>query len=223
MNVIVIGCGRTGATLARTLVERGHAVAVIDDDPNAFSRLGDDFVGRTITGVAFDHDALRRAGIEEADAVAVVTDDEDANLITATIAKRHYNIPRVVARLFSPEREPLYAILGVPTVTSVSWRVRRLEQILCHPTLQISASLGHGEVVDMELSVGPELAALKVSDLHREGAWTPTALIVGGKAVLPQPERTLEGVEMVRLTMRADALEDFRRWLRSYDVQTEAF
>ncbi len=221
MKIIVVGCGRTGANLARSLIANGHEVAVIDNDPDAFNRLGDDFIGRTITGVAFDRDALRRAGIESADAVAVVTDDEDANLITATIAKRYYNIPRVVARLFNPEREPLYAILGVPTVTSVLWRVRRLEQLLSHPTLQIEGSLGHGEIIDVLLTVEPSLAGLTVGDLYREGVWMPTAIIVGGKALLPLPELPLGEVESIRLTMQADALSDFRAWLRDHNVETE--
>ena len=66
MHVVVVGCGRVGAGLARILEEQSHTVAVIDKQSKAFRRLPEGFSGRTIQGVGFDRDHLRAAGIEEA-------------------------------------------------------------------------------------------------------------------------------------------------------------
>lgn len=102
MRFIVVGCGRTGATLAQLLCRKGHTVAVIDKDENAFSRLGPGFRGRTYEGLAFDHDVLVRAGIQEAQGLAALTNDEASNMIVCRIAKQLFHVPRVVARLYEP-------------------------------------------------------------------------------------------------------------------------
>ncbi len=122
MHIIIVGCGRTGSLLARTLAERGHQVVVVDPNPDQFLRLGPNFRGRTITGLGFDRDVLLRAGIENAQGVAAVTSDETANLLVAFIARCHFNVPNVVARLFEPERAAIYQAIGVPAVTAAEWR-----------------------------------------------------------------------------------------------------
>src|SRR5687768_17636728 len=73
MHIVIMGCGRVGSDLAQSLEEQGHTVAVIDQDPTAFRRLGSSFGGRRVTGVGFDQDTLREAGIEEAGAFAAVS------------------------------------------------------------------------------------------------------------------------------------------------------
>lgn len=106
MKFIVVGCGRTGATLALLLAQKGHQVVVVDANSEAFWRLMPDFKGRMLTGVAFDRDVLLRAGIETADGVAAVTSNELANLVVCQLARVHFQVPRVVARLYEPERAP---------------------------------------------------------------------------------------------------------------------
>src|SRR6188472_3757195 len=71
-----MGCGRVGSALAQTLEQQGHTVAVVDQDQTAFRRLGSGFAGRRVTGVGFDQDTLREAGIEEAGAFAAVSSGE---------------------------------------------------------------------------------------------------------------------------------------------------
>jgi trk system potassium uptake protein TrkA len=102
MRIIVVGCGRTGAGLARVLDRAGHAVTVVDSDPKAFERVGSTFGGVPIAGVALDRDVLLRAGIEAADGVAAVTGDDEVNAVVARIAGRFFRVPKVVARLYDP-------------------------------------------------------------------------------------------------------------------------
>ncbi|PJJ53650.1 trk system potassium uptake protein TrkA [Mumia flava] len=116
-----MGCGRVGSTLARSLEARGHAIAVIDSNPDAFRRLGPSFAGMTVTGLGFDRDVLRRAGIERADAFAAVSSGDNSNIISARVAREQFGIDTVVARIYDPGRAEVYERLGVPTVATVTW------------------------------------------------------------------------------------------------------
>jgi trk system potassium uptake protein TrkA len=210
MHIIIVGCGRTGSLLARTLAERGHQVVVVDPNPDQFLRLGPNFRGRTITGLGFDRDVLLRAGIEHAQGVAAVTSDETANLLIAFIARRHFHVPNVVARLFEPERAALYQAIGVPVVTAAEWRVHRLEQLLCQPALNVVDTLGNGEVTVVELRVPAAWAGQPFSFLFIPEKVAPTVLIRGGSARIPAPDVTLEAGDIIRLSVATDAMEDLR-------------
>ncbi|MCS7282857.1 MAG: TrkA family potassium uptake protein [Anaerolineae bacterium] len=210
MHIIVVGCGRTGSLLARTLAGRGHQVVVIDPNPEQFSRLGPNFRGRTITGIGFDRDVLLRAGIEHAHGVAAVTSDEMANLLVAFIARHHFKVPNVVARLFEPERAALYQAIGVPVVTAAEWRVHRLEQLLCQPALNVMDTLGNGEITIVEVRVPPAWAGRPFSSFFIPEKVVPTVLIRGGSARIPAPDTPMEAGDIVRISVATDALEELR-------------
>jgi trk system potassium uptake protein len=116
MYVVIAGCGRTGAGLAKSLVEEGHEVAVIDDKPDSFELLGDDFPGLFVIGAALDWDVLREAGIERADAVVTTTDGDNTNIVVAQIAEKEFGVRCAVARVQDPYRAELFAEAGVRTV-----------------------------------------------------------------------------------------------------------
>src|SRR3954454_4645332 len=80
VHVVVMGCGRVGSAIARRLEEVGHSVAVIDQDPEAFRRLGPDFAGRQVTGLGFDRQTLLDAGIDSAGAFAAVSSGDNSNI-----------------------------------------------------------------------------------------------------------------------------------------------
>ena len=104
MHIVIMGCGRVGSALAQTLEQQGHTVAVIDQDPTAFRRLGSGFGGRRVTGVGFDQDTLREAGIEEAGAFAAVSSGDNSNIIAARVAREMFGIETVAARIYDPRR-----------------------------------------------------------------------------------------------------------------------
>lgn len=121
MHIVIMGCGRVGSTLAQTLEQQGHTVAVIDRDPTAFRRLGSGFGGRRVTGIGFDRDTLREAGIEEAGAFAAVSSGDNSNIIAARVAREMFGIENVAARIYDPRRAEVYQRLGIPTVATVRW------------------------------------------------------------------------------------------------------
>ncbi|HEY7173505.1 MAG TPA: TrkA family potassium uptake protein [Micromonosporaceae bacterium] len=126
MHVVIMGCGRVGSTLAHSLEARGHSVAVIDSDPDAFRRLGTEFTGLTVTGMGFDRDVLISAGIERADAFAAVSSGDNTNIISARLARENFGVSRVVARIYDQKRAEVYERLGIPTVATVRWTADRM-------------------------------------------------------------------------------------------------
>ncbi|ASW54183.1 TrkA family potassium uptake protein [Plantactinospora sp. KBS50] len=126
MHIVIMGCGRVGSTLAHSLEARGHSVAVVDQDADAFRRLGPDFGGTTVTGVGFDRDVLREAGIERADAFAAVSSGDNSNIISARLARETFGVSRVAARIYDQRRAQVYERLGIPTVATVRWTADRM-------------------------------------------------------------------------------------------------
>ena len=126
MHVVIMGCGRVGSTLAYSLEARGHSVAVIDADADAFRRLGTEFTGLTVTGMGFDREVLIAAGIERADAFAAVSSGDNTNIISARLARETFGISRVVARIYDAKRAEVYERLGIPTVATVRWTADRM-------------------------------------------------------------------------------------------------
>ena len=116
MHVVIAGCGRVGSGLARDLVTQGFDVSIIDESPDAFHLLGDDFPGEFVVGRALDWDILREAGIEEAIAFVACTDGDNTNIVIAQVAQKKYGIKCVVARVYDPLRAELFAQAGIRTV-----------------------------------------------------------------------------------------------------------
>ena len=116
-----MGCGRVGAGLARELEASGHSVSIIDQNREAFRRLGADFKGMTVSGVGFDRDILLEAGIDRADAFAAVSNGDNSNILAARVARETYGVQNVVARIYDPARAEIYQRLGIPTVATVLW------------------------------------------------------------------------------------------------------
>ncbi len=126
MHVVVVGCGRVGSGLAETLESQGHSVAVVDRRPQAFRRLPPGFAGRRVTGVGFDRDCLREAGIEQADALAAVTNGDNSNILVARTGREYFGVERVVARIYDQRRAAIYERLGISTVATVGWAIERV-------------------------------------------------------------------------------------------------
>lgn len=120
MHVIIVGCGRVGAELAKILANEGHNVVVIDKSRDSFERLGNTFNGLTMVGNGFDLKLLKQVGIEKADAFCAVTNGDNTNLISAQVAKKIYKVPKVIARVYDPQRAHIYAALGLNIISGTT-------------------------------------------------------------------------------------------------------
>ncbi len=131
MKIVIMGCGRVGSDLAITLEGEGHDVSILDMNPNQFIRfLPEGFKGRRIIGNGIDQDALRRAGIEQADAFVAVTAGDNRNVMAAQIAKHIFGVSRVVCRIYDPIREKMYHSLGLRTISPTKVGTRLLKEAL---------------------------------------------------------------------------------------------
>ena len=205
MRVLIVGCGRVGVELALSLHQE-HTVTVIDPEPRSFDRLGPNFLGRTVQGEGLDRDALIRAGIESADALAAVTSSDNVNVIVARVAREIFHVKRVATRVYNPRRLPIYETLNVQTVTSSSWGAHRIEQLLIHPALQSMVSAGNGEVQVYEMAIPNEWAGHRLTDLVPAESAIAVSLSRGSKSFLPRPEMTLEAEDILQVSATADGL-----------------
>lgn len=108
MNVVILGCGRTGAALAYMLSAANHKVSLIEWNPSSLRRLDPRFHGQTIIGSGLDQDILERAGIKQADLFAALTEGDNRNLMAAQIAKHRYGVKSIVAKVNDPFRAERY-------------------------------------------------------------------------------------------------------------------
>ena len=126
MHIVIMGCGRVGSSLAHHLERLEHSVAVIDQNPVAFRRLGEHFTGRQVEGVGFDRETLMAAGIEQAAAFAAVSSGDNSNIIAARVSRETFGVQKVIARIYDPKRAEVYERLGIPTIATVPWTAGRL-------------------------------------------------------------------------------------------------
>jgi len=116
VKVVVIGCGRMGSAVALKLRRANWDVSVIDERLEAIGRLGEGWDGEFHRGHGMDIDLLRRAGIEDADAVVVVTDGDNSNIVIAQIAQKQFGVGSVVVRVLDPARAEFYAERGLNVI-----------------------------------------------------------------------------------------------------------
>jgi trk system potassium uptake protein TrkA len=134
MFVLIVGSGRVGSAIAHSMLAEGHEVSVLDEEPEAIAMLDrgqdeswEDLGGRFTVGTALEIDALLEAGIEQADAFVASTDGDNTNLVIAQIAKRRFNVDRVVVRVLDPARARWYAEQGLQTVCPTQTAIELLE------------------------------------------------------------------------------------------------
>jgi trk system potassium uptake protein len=135
MKIVIVGCGRVGAALASMMAKDQHDVTIIDQNSEAFERLGQDFKGRikTVVGDGIDEDVLRRAGLDEADAFASVTNGDNRNIMAAQIAKYRFHVPRVICRIYDPIRMETYKGLGLDSISPTVVGAKLLRDELLRP------------------------------------------------------------------------------------------
>ena len=117
MKIVIMGCGRVGARLATLLDKEGHHVVALDNDAYSFRRLPPNFGGTALLGNGLDEEALKRAGIEQADAFVAVTQGDNRNIMAAQIAQHIFKIPKVLCRIYDPLRQELFGELGIETIS----------------------------------------------------------------------------------------------------------
>jgi len=205
MKVIIIGCGRVGAGLAKALSIQSIDVSVIDSDPKAFNLLGPTFKGKKFVGIGFDQKVLFDAGIEQADALAAVTASDEANLVVARMAKMVYRVPYVTARVYEPAKAKIYRRMGIQTVSPVTLGIDRMISMIVNPQLGIERVIGAGQVKQVDVDIKPQMNDYAVKETEIPGALQVVAITRGGKTFLPDPATTFKTGDIAHLFVTSGA------------------
>lgn len=207
MKVIVIGCGRVGAGLARDLAARRRDVTVVDLDPTVFDRLGQSFAVERIVGSGLDRRVLVQAGIEHADGLAAVTGADEVNAVVARLASKVFRVPRVVARLYDERAAEVYQRLGIRAISPVSWGIQRLGDLLTFAETTPVATLGAGGVEVVEARVPASLAGRPLSELYVPGELSVVAVTRHGSTSIASVATVLQEGDLVHIVVSSASRE----------------
>lgn len=196
-----------GSSLATSLEESGHSVAIIDKHAKAFARLPD-FKGRTVVGLGFDRDRLAEAGIEEAGGVAAVTSGDNSNIIVARIARETYGIENVVARIYDPGRAMIYQRLGISTVATVHWATDQALRKLVPFETRAEWIDATGTIEIVERAVPTAWVGRPLAELDEPGRWRLAVLNRAGSASVPGPGLLTQEGDVVTVSVARAAIDD---------------
>lgn len=188
MYFVIMGCGRVGSTLARSLERRGHQVAVIDLNPDAFRRLGPEFTGVTVKGQGFDRKILDKVKIKHADGFAAVSSGDNSNILAARVVRETFGVHNVVARIYDQGRAEVYERLGISTVATVAWAsdqtLRKLLPEASEPIWRDTT----GTVRLVQLPVHASWIGRPIAELQRLARCQIPFLQRFGQGMVPQPD-----------------------------------
>jgi len=209
LHFVVGGCGRVGSQLANALSAEGHDVIVIDSEEDSFRRLGSTFNGVTLLGNTFDIDILKEARLEQAQGFAAVTHLDNTNIMAAEVAKRIFNVPRVIARLYNPERLTTYERLGLDIVCGTTIVASIIRDRLLGRLTGTLASFPSGGLEIVKLKANKELAGKKVFEIEEEKTVRVAALEQNGVYFIPASETELKEGDTLILTLAWPKAKDF--------------
>ena len=218
MHVIVVGCGRVGRELAVDLEAVGHAVSIIDKNRSAFRRLPDRWTGQSVVGFGFDRDTLEQAGIEQAGALAAVTNGDNTNIVTARIARETYEVEQVVARIYDPRRAAVYQRLGIPTVATVSWATDQVIRKLFPEQRSVDWTDPSGMVSLLEVTLPPSWCGYRLSGLDGDG-WRLVAVHRAGGTRLALGDMVGQDGDVLHVAVRKESADAFEERLAAGGAQ----
>jgi trk system potassium uptake protein TrkA len=207
VHIVILGCGRVGSLLAHRLDDMGHSVAIVDQDPGAFRKLGTEFTGQTVTGVGFDRETLETAGIERAAAFAAVSSGDNSNILAARVARETYGVEQVVARIYDPRRAEVYQRLGIPTVATVSWSTNQIMRSILPLGAQDEYVDASSSVVLAEVHVGTVWFGRSATTLEHASGARIAFITRYGQAFIPNSESVLQEGDLVHALFASDSRE----------------
>jgi trk system potassium uptake protein TrkA len=168
MNIMIVGCGRVGSQLAVLLSQEGHNVTIIDKNVDSFKRLGGTFNGVTAVGNAFDEKLLRELKVDKQDAFVSVTSGDNTNLMASQIARKMFSVPRVIARVYDPERADIYKkfdldIISGTILVAAMIRDKIIENRFTGYLIE-TGELGVIEIIADKLLEGKRVSDLNIPD-----------------------------------------------------------
>jgi trk system potassium uptake protein TrkA len=214
VHVVIMGCGRVGSLLSVELSKAGHSVAVIDKRPEAFDRLPPGFDAKTVVGMGFDREVLEEAGIKEAGAFIAVSNGDNSNIVSARIAREHYHVEKVIARIYDPRRAEIYERLNIPTITSVKWAAAQIQFLLFHGKDEVKESFAGGGLLHLQREVPEHLVGKPVASVEEKGAISVIGVDRGGQGFIPVAGSTFQGGDIAHFVVTSQSVGTLDELLR---------
>ena len=213
MHVVIVGCGRVGSSLSQSLLDGGHSVAIIDRNRAAFNRLGGDDRATRIEGIGFDRDRLIEAGIEQARALAAVTNGDNSNVLVARVARETFGVEHVVARIYDPRRAAIYQRLGLATVATVAWTTDQVLRRLIPTEQPAEWTDPTANLSVVERGVPATWAGRPLTELEEATGVRVVGIGRLGSAMVATPDSFAQEGDLLYLAVAADAVEQLDRSL----------
>ncbi|MGZ4143066.1 MAG: potassium channel family protein, partial [Actinomycetota bacterium] len=166
--------------------------------------------------MVFDQETLEQAGIRDAGAFIAVTNGDNSNIVSARVAREHYNVERVVARIYDPRRAEIYQRLGIKTVATVRWASAEIYDVLFHGIEHAELAIGSGDVVLLRVELGPHLAGQSVSSLADPGKALVVAIDRMGAPIIPVPDTTFQEGDVAHVIVQREAMDVLRARLEEH-------
>lgn len=204
MYIIVVGGGKVGYYLAKSLVNEGHEVLVIERDQRKCDAMAEELGSVVLRGDGAEAAVLAEAGANRADVVVAVTGDDEDNLVICQMAKKRFNVSRTVARINNPKNERIFGLLGIDaTVSSTNLIMSQLEQEIPQHALVHLLTLKHAnlEIVEAEIAPEAKVVGKSLKELTLPKDCIISMIIRDGNLIIPTGATTFEpGDEVVALT-----------------------
>jgi trk system potassium uptake protein len=214
MHIVILGCGRTGSDLALSLDAAGHSVAIVDRSRDAFNkRLTERFTGRAVLGNIISQAVLEQAGIAEAEAVAAVSSGDNSNIVAARIAREHYEVKNVVARIKDPRRAEIYQRLGIPTVATLTWTTNQVLRRMFPDEVVVDWTHPSGTLQLLELDLPAAWAGHKLELLTKGERYRLVAVTRAGEVRLAGTGLVGQEGDVLHLLVHDDARTELDRVL----------
>lgn len=213
MKVIIVGCGKLGSGLARHLAQKGHNVTVIDKDPEALELLGKDFTGEKIVGLGFDRDVLEKAQIRRADAIVACSKSDETNALIGRLAQNTYKVPRVISRLYDPRKAEIYKTLGIQTISTTTWGITRVAEMLSYNQLDSVLVLGSSNVELVRIETPALLVGKTLNELSVIGEIEVVAVSRKNKTFLPTLGTVLQKHDVIYLAVMSTSINRLKSLL----------
>jgi trk system potassium uptake protein len=209
MYVIITGCGRVGSELAKLLTGEGHNVVIVDKNPASFERLGGTFNGLTVIGNGYDINLLKEAGIEKADAFCALTNGDNTNLVSAQVAKKIFNVPKVIARIYDPQRAHIYAALGLDIISGTILFAAMLRDKIIESRFS-SYLIETKELGVIEIEVRNSLVGKTVQEINIPEEFLVTAIRRIEGVTIPGPDTVLQDKDILMAVVKVASLKKIK-------------
>ncbi len=211
--VLIIGGGKIGYYLARTLQKSGYLIGIVEADAGRSARIAEDLGITVINGDGTDIDILHDANAEGAKYFVAATGRDEVNLALCQMAKRHFKVPVTVARVINPKNEGIFKTLGIDaTISTTAMAAQMIENVLPANGMRLFTLFSGGDVelAEVELHKGGPVTGLAVSELRLPEECLLISIMREGKISFPRGKTVLrEGDRVFALARRGsvDALK----------------